>query len=129
MKTETKTAHTPGPWKVAGDAGREQWCPITSKGGDVAFTPNGKQGVADATLVAAAPDLLAALKDSVGFVEAWSMALNDSGKTAASQIALKSWDKMKAAIAKAEGHDKRKPVALSDDECESVWKRAERNNI
>lgn len=55
--------HTPGPWRVAPDAARESITPIHSASGkNVAATPHTERGIADAALIAAAPDLLAALK-------------------------------------------------------------------
>lgn len=48
-------------------------------------------------------DLLKALRDVTGFVEAHALSLGDSGNIAASQAALRAWDRARAAIAKAEG--------------------------
>lgn len=82
------TTHTPGPWKVeplnanhvvvrAADGSVPANCPAHSP--------------ADAALIAAAPDLLAALK---GLNHSWENGC---------QPPVRMWDAARAAIAKAEG--------------------------
>ena len=90
--------HTKGPWQVSGIRQRmdgEQWHVVgPDDTGWIAaviysdFTPElHHQSLADARLIAAAPDLLEALKEVV----------------AISDREHKAWDKARAAIAKAEG--------------------------
>lgn len=66
--------HTPGPWFVCGDPGRESKNPYWREGRRIGSAPQGtwvadvadfrceSQSRADARLIAAAPDMLAALK-------------------------------------------------------------------
>lgn len=69
-----KTPHTPGPWKWAVESVDPEWAIVTTKGGRVIANVNSEGGVTDAgkpammprdsnaRLIAAAPDLLAALQ-------------------------------------------------------------------
>lgn len=85
--------HTPGPWKygyerpTAQDP-EEQWAIVTIAGGHIVanVNPDSRQD-ANARLIAAAPDLLAAL-EAVVFI---------------SDRKHDAWDKARAAIAKAKG--------------------------
>lgn len=70
--TKTKATHTPGPWEVHitdnGNGGVLLW-PDTSKGGIYKRRLDDRKGVynlADAILIAAAPDLLEAAKHAAG---------------------------------------------------------------
>ena len=87
----TTTQHTPGPWKVSDK--RDADCSVvTSPTGPVAktyWTQNVPEMRANAHLIAAAPELLAALKALEGSFE------KHRPKT--------MWDAARAAIAKAEG--------------------------
>lgn len=79
--------HTPGPWVVCN---MDAWCCVehTEWGTTVAeIGENDDLGLADARLIAAAPDLLEACRDALGVIEA-------TGRT-------DIYDKMFAAIAKA----------------------------
>lgn len=101
-------AHTPGPWKVAGFAGEhdEGGARIASvkDGQSVCYTALAIRGmwgqyIADANLIAAAPDLLAALKAvTYHFETTRDFALGN--EDAESYTAV---DAARAAIAKAEG--------------------------
>lgn len=109
MKAEKNTTHTPGPWRVEADAmGYE----ILSSSREMSATvacitarPS-ETGKADASLIAAAPDLLACLRRMCGMYGAYSkrlaplLAADDAGTTwtfeRANSLALE-------AIAKAEG--------------------------
>ncbi len=77
-KADTKTVHTSGPWRqVSGPNMRSQNRDITSKKGDVALVYGSrntdhitqKEGIANAKLIAAAPELLHALQDLVNAYE------------------------------------------------------------
>ena len=79
------SAHTPGPWTVVAI----DW----AETGNARFEIKGirRTGMADARLIAAAPQLLEALKEAVGLIE---MAVPFEGSTVR---------KARAAIAKVEG--------------------------
>jgi hypothetical protein len=62
--------HTPGPWAVYDDSGTAEPSPIVTawdgeQSIDVAIIPHGPQAQNDARLIAAAPELLEALKLAV----------------------------------------------------------------
>ena len=78
--------HTPGPWTFVHEGGIDGGYFIDAKE-DVVVLPRGRLNEADARLIAAAPDLLAALKAVMEAAEKWSPAI----------------DQGRAAIAKAEG--------------------------
>ena len=63
-----KTQHTPGPW-MRGATGTPDWAKqylvYTEAGRDIALVYDGDNAEANASLVAAAPDLLAAALDTV----------------------------------------------------------------
>lgn len=86
--------HTPGPWRISDFerlAGEDSRCIMGADGFAVAWIDGStiKEHEADARLIAAAPDLLDALKEVVR--------ISDRKHNA--------WDKAHAAIAKAEGRD------------------------
>jgi len=82
--------HTPGPWTFVHEGGIDGGYFIDAKE-DVVVLPRGRLTEADARLIAAAPDLLAALKLLVAF-----------GEGSFAQ-AVGAWEQARAAIAKAEG--------------------------
>ena len=100
--------HTPGPWfaKRAGDGGYFEWyvgrdgenCPIAE---DIADPMTRDPSEANAQLIAAAPDLLAALKD---MLSGWRYIRQDAAHQCIYGV---GWDRAQsaaeAAIAKAEG--------------------------
>jgi hypothetical protein len=109
MKKETK--HTPGPWTVGqkGDygtynanviyAGSEGICavgqiPLHTKLEQISGEPRWQTGLANARLIAAAPDLLEACKHLVAAIE--------RGNVEMAEVAAES---ASAAIAKAEGKE------------------------
>jgi hypothetical protein len=105
---------TPGPWfvkPVHGEANRSAIVLKDGKGGWVMVVQHSGEGVeerqqADAHLIAAAPDLLAACKEALswpGFA-----ASEVDGRPIPDGMEI--WDRIKAAIAKAQ------PPALSDRE-------------
>lgn len=84
--------HTPGPWESSGYDGHGG-ITINSDARQIGYASMCREQEANARLIAAAPDLLEALK---AFVEDWSEL---SGKVRGSTL-----DKIDAAIAKAEGN-------------------------
>lgn len=93
---------TPGPWEALPweqDAGGKDWIvwgprPTNHPGDDNLRGEYGSE--ADANLIAAAPDLLAAAKAALNFIA------NTEGEL---DIILDSGTKLRAAIAKAEGRE------------------------
>jgi hypothetical protein len=72
MEQESKTRHTEGPWQRSGvriKLGSEDCLQVGPDGFAIAFLPIGKRpmeqagAIADANLIAAAPDLLEALRE------------------------------------------------------------------
>ena len=107
MSTAT---HTPGPWTVCKIAeGFRQIIGVTTDGGKngflIAIEPASEQDMADAHLIAAAPDLLAALKGIAQFaqmqVEDLAAEAQEGGVLA--RVELREWSAVLSAIAKAEG--------------------------
>lgn len=88
------TKHTPGPWEATCPRGKN-WFIRQSETGEYIFESNqyGSMREADARLIAAAPDLLDALKEYL----AWG------AMTASDRYLFDA--KFRAAIAKAEGRD------------------------
>ena len=78
------SAHTPGPWAFSLEDGEVYSIPEYAS---VAMVLMSNQGVANARLIAAAPDLLAALKDAVELLDHHNYSLKEHTR----------------AIAKAEG--------------------------
>lgn len=70
------SAHTPGPWVAYKNAG---WCVRVPKAGTllvlggVSEEPPEEQAKANAHLIAAAPDMLAALSNIVGMVDGFAV--------------------------------------------------------
>lgn len=106
--------HTPGPWHwdsdpIKGDPlGRVRF-QVTTIGKTIAqtyYSSSDKHAEADTRLIAAAPDLLAALEDSISALRA---ALDQEIKNDAREewlsIKRKRLDAARAAIAKATGED------------------------
>jgi hypothetical protein len=98
------TKHTPGPWTViyAPDTGFTIWHDPRLHGdkrrGAVIIAADlraGPETEANARLIAAAPDMLAALREMVGFVGTNGHAL--------SMVSSGTWNAARWAIAKAEG--------------------------
>ena len=88
------TQHTPGPWKVTGLYVREQDGGLVASINDLWHdqkTPKAEKN-ANARLMAAAPDLLAALEEWVGYVP------NSTDEVEQHRI-----DRARAAIARATG--------------------------
>jgi 23S rRNA maturation mini-RNase III len=100
------STHTPGPWKVISRAGYSGHCVADNYTRSVAaFPSNSKRDEterdANARLIAAAPDLLAALQDIIGLAEAHS---RKRGRNPIAQASVDaSMAVARAAIAKAEG--------------------------
>lgn len=64
--------HTPGPWGFSKYAGRDYGIFPDDSGGELALVRgdhDNEQQLANARLIAAAPELLAALKDAAGILE------------------------------------------------------------
>ena len=80
--------HTPGPWHVAGQGDDKGNLPIKACAITIAGV-NGQGTLADARLIAAAPDLLAACEAALNMVD------GDGHPPA--------WDKLRAAIRRAKG--------------------------
>lgn len=70
--TETAAKHTPGPWKATETGGIFSPEPHSSHVASVNQYPNGAESDANARLIAAAPELLAALKSCADFMQAWA---------------------------------------------------------
>lgn len=90
------TMHTPGPWLVTG--GNATPCVNDLTGRDVAWPSRGRgyPAMANARLIAAAPELLDALRDVVSYYVVRIGGKVDTRRAAA-------LDRARAAIAKAEG--------------------------
>lgn len=107
-KAETK--HTPGPWAVidAGPTNDHKDSRICDDSGDILAVVRGRDvpdsiHIANASLIAAAPDLLAACKaylDDLGSAE-WGH--TDHAADLLNKIILKHHPGLKKAIARAEG--------------------------
>ena len=100
------TKHTPGPWDVRKSSNPKNgtaWRDIVSLGGDFGPSYVGEALDVDARLIAAAPDLLAALEEIMGFSPSFI-----DGRTHYVKItpSAKSIRQARAAIAKATGEDK-----------------------
>ena len=94
------TKHTPGPWKYDGQGDGNKQLPIRSRGNIIAAI-RGSGTLDDARLIAAAPDLLAALHELAEIGEGGVIERRETGKP--TWIALKAVATIaRAAIAKAE---------------------------
>ena len=91
------SAHTPGPLKVV-NGGLSQLAIVAKDGNAVAFVPRGHSDAdANSNLFAAAPDLLAALKDVVKY------AREDRAQTPGFTRLARALVRADAALASAEG--------------------------
>ena len=100
MGAKTMTTHTPGPWYLMPDG--QDYYHIFSPNGPVVASM-GVKSAGDACLLAAAPDMLAALKAALPKIEAsddWAI-----GQGLVNQIraAIAKADLSAVALAKAEG--------------------------
>lgn len=94
-------SHTPGPWKVAGQGDGNQQLPILASRHIIAAVRDDGR-LADAYLIAAAPDLLAACKALFDAQSSRKHPLGDPNEGIATKCA-EAASKARAAIAKAEG--------------------------
>ena len=102
--------HTPGPWGIAQDDPTRVNAPTLCRYGgkhaavaDCDFPADAEENEANARLIAAAPDMLAALREAAQFIHD-----QDGGDPTnitgwASDEHREAWLKTQAAIAKAEG--------------------------
>lgn len=98
--------HTPGPWRVEEQRGPDgEICFLSINAGEHEFISSTWAGphIANARLIAAAPDLLAMLKASYAEIRAWRDGLNhrNMNKSKVGAVYVPEWE-IKAAIAKAE---------------------------
>jgi hypothetical protein len=97
---KTTTQHTPGPWQISADGQRV----LDSDGEGVLATVYGaacadQDGAANARLIAAAPDLLAALQNAANVLAALATGQLKSVRPDSPALA-----KARVAISKAEGN-------------------------
>ena len=105
MSETTKGKPTPGPWvanwSIRQDVGQEMGWAVFGRGDDVPVVAEisdyNENRSADAALISAAPDLLAALSDLAAYVDGYEYAASWAGRP--HQI----MDNARAAIAKAKG--------------------------
>ena len=108
--------HSPGPWKASKghDGEPDRWCVVAAKGAEyyIAVIENGQPGDccetegATARLIAAAPDMLDALRDADAALEHMGEVLNDmDAVTEEDQKYFPAFGKVRAAIAKALGQN------------------------
>jgi hypothetical protein len=109
-KTERAIGHTPGPWRVDLNqydneyrvyADGEEKCPVINS----LFKAKGEIGLANARLIAAAPDLLEALEDAARHFENIAYEIKRGNVSNAAEIAKNNVRYAKEAIAKAEGQE------------------------
>lgn len=67
MSTETKVAHTPGPWSYRPNG--RGWTNLCGADGRSIWTGRPDEDAANRALIAAAPDLLVALKEARKFID------------------------------------------------------------
>lgn len=90
----SETKHTPGPWHCGQESVDPEWWIVTIKGGLIIANVNAHfRQEANARLIAAAPDILAALREC----EAFCKGHQETPEKAA------RYERVRAAIAKAEG--------------------------
>ena len=88
--------HTPGPWSWSFESIDQEWAIVMSKGGNIVANVNlDTRQEANARLIAAAPDMLAALKAFAAWDQCWPGNINLEGVC---EVA-------RAAIAKAEASE------------------------
>lgn len=87
----SESKHTPGPWQVQHNDSHRSWCVVSACGDGVTGWARVCQSEADARLIAAAPDLLEACR-AIANCEF--------------MVSRAAGEKVLAAIAKAEGHDR-----------------------
>jgi hypothetical protein len=121
MKMPVETTHTPGPWVIDNedfgrpmDNGRILHCPPYGGGGYVvvadcslAATNNNPDWQSNARLVAAAPDLLAALEGMVSAFRPFTMKpIGGEGSPARleQETQIAAYKEARAALSKAHGH-------------------------
>lgn len=107
------TQHTPGPWKpqadthnIIGHSCYDEFRFIMSNDGIVARISNSQTQAADARLIAAAPDLLAALVDLVEWLDKSGLAHTrplHCGAIHTEQVEFSVVTDARAAIAQAQG--------------------------
>lgn len=102
------SGHTPGPWEIS-EEDRDEWRLLSVLGGLAKRTvaqcghPEGSQNEANACLIAAAPDLLEALKLAEPYVAHVYGLRVDSDNDEGAERALAVGEACQRAIAKAEG--------------------------
>lgn len=105
MSTETKVTPTPGPWEVYDqslDDGHGYGCHVRSMTDSLSdWIAQDVMNRADARLIAAAPDLLDALKVALGMASSYYN--EEIYGTAGAPVELKKIRQMEVAIAKATG--------------------------
>ena len=101
----TNVKHTPGPWEWSDDGNGNCWGRAGLKPCVLSATVHGLVYVddADARLIAAAPDLLEALRDALWALDNAAAVLSANG---IQSTLTDPRPQMRAAIAKAEGRDK-----------------------
>lgn len=103
MKTEQRAAHTPGPWFIDDNFIVPKESEDGSKNGAIAdvFGDDELQQAANARLISAAPELLAACEKLTGILERHEIVLPDGGRVEGKY--LLALDSARAAISKAKG--------------------------
>lgn len=103
----TQTTHTPGPWKVYSSAAPNYPATVAFMDGanEMTICDVTETGAQHARLIAAAPDLLAALKSVVEFIadEVEQRGLAGSNMSDYEDEAVQALYRVEAAIAKATG--------------------------
>lgn len=93
-----ETQHTPGPWRFCEPDQISRW-PVVQRGMSGGFQVKGdspERTLADAKLIAAAPELLVSLKEMLVLAEGMSVELDLPGDPG-------EFRRARAAVAKAEG--------------------------
>lgn len=97
-------SHTPGPWRIDPDLSNIGKAGVTTANSEYEFSVNGGYEpeylqIEDARLIAAAPELLAALKECIGWIDP------DDTRLVNYEEARRVLASAESAIAKAEGRD------------------------